>query len=126
MIEGLRDHGTGLLVQRKLHVHSIAVNYLFPYLDGVYSLVFLPGVILACTGNFMIVGPMTAAVLPMNALIASVMLVRQRKVFKEADLRIRRNFLGFLCYLLLYAPIMSPVSFIGYLKELLRTKRRWK
>ena len=79
MIEGLRDHGLGLLGQRKLHGHSIAVNYLFPYLDGVYSLVFLPGIVLACTGNFMIVGPMTVAVLPMNVLIATVMLARQRQ-----------------------------------------------
>ena len=126
MIEGLRDHGAGLVGKRKMLSHSILVNYLFPFLDGMYSLVFLPGVILALTGNFIIVGPWTIAVLPVNILIASVMLSRQRSVFREMDLRIRQNYLGFLAYLLLYAPIMSPVSFVGYLKELLRTKRRWK
>ena len=83
-------------------------------------------VILALMGNFIIVGPWTIAVLPVNILIASVMLFRQRSVFREMGLRIRRNYAGFLAYLLLYAPIMSPVSFVGYVKELFRTKRRWK
>ncbi len=126
MIEGLRDYGPQLVGKRKLLSHSILVNYLFPYLDGIYTLVFVPGILLALTGNFLIVGPMTLAVLPINILIASVMLSRQRRVFAEAGLRIRRNYLGFLSYLLLYAPIMSPVSFVGYVKELFRVKRRWK
>ena len=126
MIEGLRDHGGTLLRQRKLLAHSIAVNYLFPFLDGMYSLAFLPGIVLACAGNFMIAGPMTAAVLPMNMLISYAMLHRQRIVFRQTGLRIRRNYTGFLCYMLLYAPIMSPVSFVGYLKELTGAQRRWK
>lgn len=126
MIEGLRDYGPRLVGKRKLLSHSILVNYLFPYLDGIYTLVFVPGILLALTGNFIIVGPMTLAVLPINILIASVMLSRQRRVFAEAGLRIRRNYFGFLGYLLLYAPIMSPVSFVGYMKELFRVKRRWK
>ena len=126
MIEGLRDFGPDLLGKRKLLSHSILVNYLFPFLDGMYTLVFLPGVILALTGNFIIVGPWTIAVLPINILISSVMLWRQHRVFREMELKIRRNYAGFLCYLLLYAPIMSPVSFVGYLKELGGAKRRWK
>jgi biofilm PGA synthesis N-glycosyltransferase PgaC len=126
MIEGLRDYGPQLLGKRKLYGHSIAVNYAFPYLDGIYTICFLPGILLACTGNFLIVGPMTVAVLPINILIASIMLQRQRRVFQEAGFRIRRNLVGFLAYLLLYAPVMSPVSFTGYVKELAGTDRRWK
>ena len=68
----------------------------------------------------------TIAVLPINVLIASVMLHRQRQVFREVGFKIRRNIGGFFAYLLAYAPIMSPVSFIGYVKELRRTERRWK
>ncbi len=126
MIEGLRDYGPVLVSGKKLHAHSIAVNYLFPFLDGMYTLAFLPGVVLACFGEFWLVGPMTIAVLPINILIASTMLVRQRHVFRELGLRIRRNYLGFLAYLLLYSPIMSPVSAIGYLKELRGAERHWK
>jgi biofilm PGA synthesis N-glycosyltransferase PgaC len=126
MIEGLRDHGSTLVMRRRLLAHSIAVNYLFPFLDGMYTVAFLPGVILALTGNFMIVGPMTVAVLPLNIAIAYAMLYRQRGVFRQTGLRIRKNYGGFLCYMLLYAPIMSPVSFVGYLKELTGAQRRWK
>jgi biofilm PGA synthesis N-glycosyltransferase PgaC len=126
MIEGLRDHGPTLVRQKKLLAHSVVVNYLFPFLDGAYTLAFLPGVVLACTGRTMLVGPMTVAVLPINALIAGVMLYRQRSIFRETGLRIRRNYAGFACYMLLYAPIMSPVAFTGYLKELAGAKRRWK
>lgn len=126
MIEGLRDHGASLVTGGKLYAHSIGVNYVFPFLDAAYTLAFLPGVVLACFGQFWLVGPMTVAVLPVNVLIASVMLYRQRHVFHELGLKIRRNYLGFLAYLLLYSPIMSPVSFVGYVKELRRADRRWK
>jgi biofilm PGA synthesis N-glycosyltransferase PgaC len=126
MIEGLRDYGRALVGKRRLYTHSILVNYLFPFLDCAYTLAFLPGVALACFGNFMLVGPMTIAVLPINILIAGVMLQRQRAVFRETGFKIRRNIGGFLAYMLLYAPVMSPVSFVGYLKELHGTERRWK
>jgi biofilm PGA synthesis N-glycosyltransferase PgaC len=126
MIEGLRDHGSELVGRRRFYAHSIGVNYVFPFLDAAYTLAFLPGVVLAATGNFMLVGPMTIAVLPINVLIASVMLHRQRQVFREVGFRVRRNIGGFFAYLLAYAPIMSPVSFIGYVKELRRAERRWK
>jgi biofilm PGA synthesis N-glycosyltransferase PgaC len=126
MIEGLRDYGPELVGRKRFYSHSIGVNYVFPFLDAAYTLAFLPGVILAATGNFMLVGPMTIAVLPINVLIAGVMLHRQRQVFREVGFKIRRNIGGFFAYLLAYAPIMSPVSFVGYVKELRRAERRWK
>jgi biofilm PGA synthesis N-glycosyltransferase PgaC len=54
------------------------------------------------------------------------MVHRQRQVFREVGFKIRRNIGGFFAYLLAYAPIMSPVSFVGYVKELRRAERRWK
>src|SRR5438093_11122901 len=64
MIEGLREHGRDLLGSRRMYVHSVAANCLFPYLDGVYTLAIPAGIVLALTGNFLIIGPMTAAALP--------------------------------------------------------------
>jgi biofilm PGA synthesis N-glycosyltransferase PgaC len=125
MIEGLRDHGRALLRRPRLHTHSIAANVLFPYLDGTYTLAFLPGIALACFGHFEIVGPMTLAVLPLNACIASVMLLRQKQAFDAVGLRIRRNYRGLFAYLVLYSPIVAPVAFTGYLKELTRRRRVW-
>ena len=125
MIEGLRDHGLGLLRQRRMHVHSIAMNFLFPYLDGVYTCAFLPGIVLAIFGSFAIVGPMTAAVLPLSFIVASVMFVRQRRAFREAGLSVRRNRVGFAAYLLVYPILLAPISFFGYIKEMAGAARVW-
>jgi biofilm PGA synthesis N-glycosyltransferase PgaC len=125
MIEGLRDHGAALVRRPRLYVHGILANCLFPYLDGAYTLAFLPGVVLACFGHFEVAGPMTLAVLPLNLAIASVMLLRQRETFAAVGLRIRRNHLGLIAYVVLYTPLLAPVAFVGYVKELTRRRRVW-
>ena len=125
MIEGLREHGKHLLFGRRLHVHAVAANCLFPYLDTVYTVAIPVGLALAFTGNFLIVGPMTAAVLPISLLIALTMFVRQRTVFRTLGLGIRRNLFGFLLYVLVYQLVMSPISVSGYAAELTRARRVW-
>ena len=125
MIEGLREHGPSLLRGRRLHVHAVAANCLFPYLDTVYTIALPVGVVLALSGNFLIVGPMTAAVLPISLTIASTMYLRQRAVFRALNLRVRRNLAGFLLYVLAYQLLMSPISVSGYATELVRSRRVW-
>jgi poly-beta-1,6-N-acetyl-D-glucosamine synthase len=125
MIEGLREHGKHLLRGRRLHAHAVAANCLFPYLDSVYTGAIPIGLGLALTGNFMIVGPMTAAVLPISLAIALTMYGRQRTVFRTLGLGIRRNVLGFALYLLVYQLVMSPISVSGYAAELVRARRVW-
>jgi biofilm PGA synthesis N-glycosyltransferase PgaC len=125
MIEGLREHGPQLLRARRLHAHAVAANCLFPYLDTVYTIAIPIGIGLALTGNFLIVGPMTVAVLPISLAIAATMYVRQRAVFHRLGLRIRRNLLGFVLYVLVYQLVMSPISVSGYLTEIVRARRVW-
>ena len=78
----------------------MALDLLFPPLDLVFTLAFLPGVVLACFGHFYLAGLMTLLVLPLTALIVLVMLRYQKGVFDLVGLRIRRNLLGFLAYFL--------------------------
>jgi biofilm PGA synthesis N-glycosyltransferase PgaC len=125
MIEGLREHGGRLLRGRRLHAHAVAANCLFPYLDTVYTVAIPVGLVLALTGNFLIVGPMTMAVLPISLAIALTMYLRQRRVFRTLGLRIRRNFVGFALYVLAYQLVMSPISVSGYATELVRARRVW-
>lgn len=125
MIEGLRDHGVGLVKQGKLYSHSVGANFLFPYLDCCFTFAFLPGLVLAFTGNFMIVGPMTLLVLPLNGLISAAMYFRQRTIFGEVGLRVRRNRRGFFFYVLLYQFVMAPVSVAGYFLEIVGARRNW-
>jgi poly-beta-1,6-N-acetyl-D-glucosamine synthase len=125
MIEGLRSYGRVLLRQRLPYVHSVAVDVLFPYLDLTFTLVFIPGIVMAMFGDFAIVGPTTLAVLPLNVVLSGIMFRRQRAAFGDAGLRVRQNVVGFVVYLLLYQLLMSPVSVAGYLEEILQRTRRW-
>lgn len=68
---------------------------------------------------------MTAAVLPLNALIMAVLYTRQRRTFVTVGLRFRRPGVGLLAYFLLYQLLLSPVSLTGYIAELVRAPRRW-
>lgn len=125
MIEGLREHGGALLAGRRSNVHAVLVNFVFPYIDLVYSIAFPIGIVLALFGNFAIVGPMTLAVLPLNLVLSLIMFRLSRQSFEEVGLRVRRNRLGFLGYLLTYQLFMSPLSVAGYAQELFGTRRRW-
>jgi len=40
-------------------------------------------------------------------------------------LRVRRNILGFLGFVLTYQMLMSPIAVVGYGQELLGLRRRW-
>jgi poly-beta-1,6-N-acetyl-D-glucosamine synthase len=125
MIEGLRDHGLGMLSQLKFYSHAVAVNFLFPFVDLTFTLAFIPGVLLAMTGNFAIVGPMTLLVLPLNMVLGGVMFSYQRRVFKSVNLRVRKNRRGLLFYFFCYQFVMSPISLAGYSLEAVRARRAW-
>lgn len=125
MIEGLRDHGFALLKRLNFYSHSVAGNFLFPFLDATFTLAFIPGVVLAATGNFAIVGPMTVMVLPLNALLGGVMFFHQRRVFATVNLRVRKNRRGLFFYFFCYQFMMSPISLAGYLLEAARRRRTW-
>jgi poly-beta-1,6-N-acetyl-D-glucosamine synthase len=125
MIEGLRHHGARLLGSRRLYAHAVGVNFAFPLLDLTFTLAFPAGLLLAATGNFMIVGPMTLAVMPLNAVIIGLMYRKERCVFSALGLGVRQHRLGLLAYWLGYQLLLSPVSLSGYLTEIVRRPRRW-
>jgi biofilm PGA synthesis N-glycosyltransferase PgaC len=125
MIEGLHEHGPALLAGRRSNIHAVLVNFVFPYIDLVYSIAFPIGILLAIGGNYAIVGPMTLLVLPLNMLLSGIMYRLSRQSFEEVGLKVRRNRLGFLAYLLTYQLFMSPISVAGYAQELFGTKRNW-
>ena len=126
MVEGLRsvkpwNQPRGLL--RFL----TAIDLLIPALDVAYALVWLPGLALAATGRYWVVGPYTLAVLPLT-LIVNLILYRfqRRRVFNLLGLRVRRNAVGFIGFVLTYQMLMSPIAVVGYGQELLGLRRRWK
>src|SRR6187399_266442 len=87
MIEGLREHGGVLLTGGRSNAHAVLVNFVFPYVDVVYSIAFPIGIVLALFGNFAIVGPMTLAVLPLNIGLSLIMFHLSKQSFDEVGLK---------------------------------------
>lgn len=125
MIEGLKAHLDMTYKRKNAPSFLVLMNLLFPILDISYVIFFIPGIVLALFGHFWIVGPLTLAVIPLTLGIMYVMLSHQKKVFKELGLNIRRNFLGFFLYAIIYQLLMSPVTTWGYLEEFAGIKKKW-
>jgi len=125
MIEGFKAHRD--LLRKKPSPASIlvAMDLLFPGIDFAFTFVYIPGIILALTGRFWLAGAMTLAVLPITLLISHVMYRYQRRVFSELGLRIRRNGLGFVLYILIYQILMAPACVIGYWEEITGSAKTW-
>ncbi|WP_462410847.1 glycosyltransferase family 2 protein [Neobacillus sp. Marseille-QA0830] len=125
MIEGLREIKPWN--QPQVYVKYLTgINFIMPYLDAIYTVCWLPGLILAFFGYYWIVGPMTLLVLPLTLLSYSILYSYQKKaVFNPLNLKIRKNLLGFIFFVLFYQMIMSPVAVLGYIQETFKTRRKW-
>lgn len=124
LIEAFKAHWR-LLFHRRMSTLFIWWNLGFPYLDLVYTFVFIPGVILALAGYYFIAGPLTLLVLPLAMLINYLMYSIQNRMFHEQHLKVRRNALGFLFYSILYSIVLQPACVVGYLKEVFARNKNW-
>lgn len=106
--------------------YMTGINLIMPYLDFVYTFCWIPGLVLAFFGRFWIVGPYTLLVLPLCMMQNYILYKYQKKVFKKLNLKIRRNKLGFVFYVLCYQMLMSPMSIWGYIQEFFNLSRIWK
>ena len=125
MIEGIKRHGNLVWRMPGIPAFFVAIDFIFPFLDFAYSIFFIPGLVLAFMGKFYIAGPATLFVLPINLAILYVMYRKSKKVFEELGLKVRRNRLGVIVYILFYQMIMSPICLVGYFKELFKLPKKW-
>lgn len=124
LMEAFARHGR-LLFAPRMSTLFIWWNLLFLPLDLVYTLAFLPGLVLALFGYYWIAGLMTLLVLPLAMLWNIVIFGVQTRMFKGQDLRVRRNLGGFLFYSIGYTMLLQPVCVLGYAAELLRLRKTW-
>lgn len=103
-----------------------SINLIMPFLDFTYTFCWLPGLILAMFGIYWIVGPMTLLVLPLTFISYTILYTYQKHVFKNLKLKVRKNLIGFIVFVLFYQMVMSPVSVWGYLQEFFKLRRKWK
>jgi biofilm PGA synthesis N-glycosyltransferase PgaC len=124
MIEAFKQHPQ-ILVAPRLSTFFVYWNVLFPLLDLIFTIVFLPGLVAALFGYYFIAGPMTLVLLPLAGLINVLMFSIGRKMFDANGLTVRRNIVGFLTYTLAYSVFLQPACLLGYLSELLELKKSW-
>ena len=124
MMEAFIQHPS-ILVKPRLSTFFIYWNLLFPWLDLAFTFGFIPGLVLACFGYYWIVGIMTLALLPMAFLLGFLNYSIERRMFKDMELRVRKNLSGFFIYVLAYSFLLQPASILGYLDEILRTRKTW-
>lgn len=106
--------------------YMTGINLIMPYLDFIYTFCWIPGLIFALFGKYWIVGPYTLFVLPLCLVQNYVLYSYQKRVFRSLNLRIRKNKLGFIFYVLSYQMLMSPMSILGYFQEIFKLDRVWK
>jgi biofilm PGA synthesis N-glycosyltransferase PgaC len=124
LIEAFKDE-PHLLYKPRLTLLFIWWNFLFPFIDIAYTFGFIPGLILALFGKFWLVGPMTLALIPPGLLLNQVMFSRERDIFDQSNLHIRKNVFGFLFYMVAYGIVLQPACVWGYFSEVFRFKKQW-
>jgi biofilm PGA synthesis N-glycosyltransferase PgaC len=124
LMEAFKGHWP-LLFKRRLSTLFVWWNVCFLPLDLVYTLIFIPGLILACFGHYYIAGPLTVAVLPLTILWNAIIFRIQSGVYSREGLKVRHNRGGFLFYALAYSLLMQPVCVWGYAAELLGLRKKW-
>ena len=123
MVEAFRAV-PGILVEPRLSTFFVWWNLLFPWLDLAYTVLFIPGILLALAGVWWIAGPWTLAWLPMAVGINYLMYRAGSQMFAANGLRVRKNFTGFLTYALMYSLILQPACVAGYVSEVFASRSR--
>ena len=124
LIEAFKENPM-ILFKPRLTTLYIWWNTMFPLVDIAFTFGFIPGLILACFGKFWIVGPMTLALLPIAFLLNGQMYRIGRAMFFEEELKVRKNWLGFLFYVLAYGIILQPACVYGYFSEFFNLRKSW-
>jgi len=114
-----------ILLRLRMITFVVYWNFLFPALDMAFAFIFVPGIIGAFFGHYLIAGPMTLAVLPIAIMMNFTFFLGQRKMFKHNQLRVRRNIVGYFCYMLFYNFLMTPACIHGYIQEVFVRKKKW-
>lgn len=124
MIEAL-EHHRSMLFKPRLGTMFIWWNLLFVSLDLAFTLIFLPGLVLACFGLFWLAGPITLLVLPLAALWNIVIYRIQNRMLKRLGVKMERSWRGFAAYVGIYPLLMQPISVWGYAAEMTGRSKEW-
>ncbi len=118
-----------ILKSKKLNLKSkflMCLNIFFPFID-LALLIFIPlGLVFLAFGNQLLIGLLTILVIILGMLLCLVIEIKRKNMLKEIDCKLeKRSILAFIVYVLLYAFMLAPYCLIGYISELINSKKKW-
>ena len=127
MIEAFKQ--TKIFTSKKMSLKSkflMFLNIFFPFID-LALLIFVPlGLILLALGNPLLISWISLLVIPFVLLLCLLIEIKRNNMLKSVDCKLeKRNILAFIVYVLLYAFILAPYCLIGYVSELINSKKEW-
>lgn len=127
MIEAFKK--VKVVTSRKLGLKAkflMCCNIMFPFVD-LALLIFLPlGILFLLFGNQLLIGWLILLVIPLGLLLCLVIEIRRKNMLREMECEVKTRSVGaFIFYVLLYAFVLAPYCFIGYLSELFNVKKKW-
>lgn len=127
MIEAFKK--VKILTSKKLNFKSkflMCLNIFFPFSD-LALLIFVPlGLILLALGKPLLISWISLLVIPLGLLLCLLIEYRRRNMLRDIECKLeRRSWLAFIVYVLLYAFILAPYCLIGYISELINSKKEW-
>lgn len=114
------------LVQIRMNTPFIWYNLMFPFIDLSYVLFFIPGIIMAVFGYPLMAGILTILLIPMMVIGTVIYFGFENDIFKKHGLRVRKNGLGLIGYLLVYQLLMTTASLAGYFSEITNRSKSWE
>lgn len=74
----------------------------------------------------MLIGWLSLLVILLGMLLCLVIEIRRKNMLREIECKLeRRSILAFIFYVLLYAFVLAPYCLIGYISELINSKKEW-
>jgi poly-beta-1,6-N-acetyl-D-glucosamine synthase len=124
LIEAFRS-SPRTIIQVRMNSPFIWYNLFFPFIDISYLLFFVPGIILALFGYPLMAGLLTLLLVPMWVIGTAIYFGFENDIFKQHGLKVRKNPLGLVGYLLIYQFLMTVASLSGYLSEFTNRSKSW-
>ena len=118
-----------ILRSKKLGLKSkflMCLNVFFPFID-LALLIFVPlGLILLALGNPLLISWISLLVILLGLLLCFIIEIKRKSKLKEINCKLeKRSILAFFVYVLLYAFILAPYCLMGYMSELINSKKEW-
>jgi len=116
-----------LLLKPKRILPFIWYNLMFPYIDASFSFVFIPSVIAAVFFKYyLMAGWLTLLILPLGLLLNSIIFMIQKRILKQCDIKMNKNIIGLIFFVLFYQAMLVPATLSGYVSEFLNLRKKWE